>query len=302
MQRKQHQGPQPQITAAPVDSIRAGPGLGIRPDERRIGKYEKLIEKRGNIVPVTATYSETGELDIAGGHDAFSAYQNSGAVNIPIIIAETEGGADALLLALEMMAAHPVGQLAVSSCLCKLIDEYMVSRSAIAEALGKSLPWVSMAERVGRHLVSDVKEMLACGKLCMRSAMEIALLPAETQKPFADKAATQALNKDQVSKWVSLYLAKDRSRKDKNAMMDDPIAYLKAAQRKKAAQSGYVLFRRALRNCKTTVQELSRIIATLPHSAMDDVSTQLQELLSDVTKLNDQTQDIFTRVNLEVGA
>jgi ParB-like chromosome segregation protein Spo0J len=299
MQIKQYQGTQPQIAATPFNTIRAGPGLGIRPDERGVRRYERLIEKRGNIVPVTATYSETGELDLAGGHEAFYAYHNMCAVSIPVIIAETEGGADALLLALEMMGTHPAGHLAVSSCLCKLIDEYMVPRSVIAEALGKSLPWVSMSERVGRRLVPAVKDMLTCGKLCMRSATEIALLPAEAQKPFADKAVSQSLNKNQVSKWVSLYTDPGRSRKGRDAMMGDPVAYLKAAQKKKAAQSGYALFRRVLQRCKTAVRELTGAIATLPHSAMDDVSNQLQGLLDDVTELNDQIPDIFTRVNLE---
>jgi ParB-like chromosome segregation protein Spo0J len=299
MQIRQYQGTQPQIAAAPVNAIRSWQGLGIRPDERGVRKYERLIEKRGNIVPVTATYSETGELDLAGGYEAFSAYQHMCAASIPVIIAETEGGADALLLALEMMGAHPTGHLTVSSCLCKLIDEYMVPRSVIAEALGKSLPWVSMSERVGRRLVPDVKDMLACGKLCMRSATEIALLPEEAQKPFADKAASQSLNKNQVSKWVSLYTDPGRSRKDRDAMMSDPVAYLKAAQKKKAASSGYAVFRRVLQRCKTAVRELPGVIAVLPHSAMDDVSAQLQRLLDEVTELNDRIPDIFTRVNWE---
>ena len=302
MQMKQYNGAQPHITATPVTAIRAGPGMGIRPDESGVRKYEKLIGKRGNIVPVTATYSGTGELDLAGGHEAFSAYQNMCAASIPVIIAETEGGADALLLALEMMGTHPTGHLAVSSCLCKLIDEHMVPRSVIAEALGKSLPWVSMSERVGRRLVPAVKDMLACGKLCMRSATEIALLPAEAQKPFADKAVGQSLNKNQVTKWVSLYTDPERSRKDRDVMMGDPAAYLKAAQKKKAAQSGYALFRRVLQRCKTAVRELAVVIATLPQSAVDDVGTQLQGLLDDVTELNEQVSDIFTRVNLEVDA
>jgi len=291
MEKRKYQGPQPQITAAPISAIH--PGLG-KPGGVNVGKYEKLIRKRGNIVPVTATHAQNGALALAGGHDVFSAYQNCGAEDIPVIIAQTTGESDALLLTLDMMLIRSADHLTVSSCLCRLIDEYKVPRRELADTLGRSLPWLSLAERIGRRLTPAVKEMLSRDVICMRSAQEIALLPADVQQPFAEQVANLALNKGQVSQWVSLYTENSCSKNTRDAMLNDPITCLKRAQIKKAP-AGYSLFRRVMQRCKAALHELVRIAGTLPDSSMDEACAQLRELMEEVAEL----PDIFTRVNME---
>jgi ParB-like chromosome segregation protein Spo0J len=299
MEKGKYEGTQPRITAAPISTIQPGIGVDMFPGGKSVGKYKKLIEKRGNIVPVTATYAQNGSLALAGGHDIFSAYQNCGAGEIPVIIAETADDSDALLLMLDMMVTHPINHLSVSSCLCRLIDDYMVPRKDIANMLGRSLPWLSLAERIGRRLTPSVKEMLSCGAICMRSAEEIALLPDSVQKPFADRVVSLALNKSQVSRWISGYTGKECSKRARDAMLNDPIAYLKSDQKKKAPPTGYALFTRAMQRCRASLHELARIAETLPGSAIDEAYGLLRELLGYVTELIDRTQDDFTRVNYE---
>jgi len=301
MEKVKYQGPQPQIAAVPIGAVRAAPGLDVRPDAGAVGKYERLIWKRGNIVPVTATRAENGSLALASGHAAFSANQNSGAGEIPLIVAETRGDSDALLLMLDMAVTQPIDHLAVSSCLCRLVDEHLVPRREIAEALGKSLAWLSLAERVSRRLATDVKEMLSRGAICMRSAEEIAQLPAAVQKQFADKAVSQALNKEQVRRWVSLYVGRGHSRAARDAMLSDPLACLKSEQKKKAPQAGRALFSRAMQRCRAALHELARAIESLPDSAMDDACGQLRWLLDDVMGLSDRASDVFTRAKMGVG-
>ena len=298
MEKGRYQGAQPQIAAAQVKTIQPGLRADMRPGDKNVEKYEKLIGKRGNIVPVTATYAENGALALASGYEAFLAYQKCGAEEIPVIIAETADDSDALLLMLDMMITHPVDHLTVSTCLCKLIDEYLVPRRDIANILGKSLPWLSLAERIGRRLTPAVKEMLSNGIICMRAAEEIALLPAHVQKPFADRAVSLALNKSQVSRWVSLYTNKMCSQRDKDSMLNDPITYLKRSQ-KQNSPTGYALFCKALQRCKAAMRELAGITEALPDSAIDEAHAQLRELLEEIMNLLEYPIDNFTRVNLE---
>ncbi|MCL2165503.1 MAG: hypothetical protein FWH55_14215 [Oscillospiraceae bacterium] len=298
MEKGKYEGSQPQITAAPISAILPRMGIETHYGGIIVEKYEKLIEKRGNIVPITATYAKNGGLSLVSGHDIFSAYQNCGSGDIPVVIAETADDSDALLLMLDMMITHPTDHLMVSSCLCRLIDEYLVPRREIAKMLGRSLPWLSMAERIGRRLTPDVKAMLSNGDICMRSAEEIALLPADVQKPFADRVVSLALNKGQVRRWVSLYTDEKCSKRSRDSMLDDPAACLKSDQKKKAQQTGYSLFSRAIQRCRAALHELTKIVETLPDSAVDEAYGQLWELMSDIAELIDLYQGDFTRVNM----
>jgi len=299
MEKGKYEGQQPQITAASINAILPGMGIEIHSGGITVEKYEKLIEKRGNIVPITATYAKNGGLSLVSGHDIFSAYQNCGSEDIPVIIAETADDSDALLLMLDMMVTHPTDHLMVSSCLCRLIDEYLVPRREIAKMLGRSLPWLSMTERIGRRLTPDVKKMLSNGVICMRSAEEIALLPDNVQKPFADRVVNLALNKGQVKQLVSLYTEGKCSKRSRDAMLNDPLACLKSAQKKKTYQTtGYSLFSKAMCRCKAALHELTQVFETLPDSAVDEAYGQLCELMSDITELMDIYQEDFTRVNI----
>jgi ParB-like chromosome segregation protein Spo0J len=302
MKKEAYTGAKPRIEVAPFNDIRPGSVLDIRPCGAAAQKYERLIAKRGNIVPVTATYGGDGTLVLVGGGDAFSVYRDIGAAVIPVVVAETADEGDALMLMLEMSPTQPADNMAVSSCLCRLIDEYHVPRATIARTLGKSLPWLSMVERVGRRLSQPVKDMLYQGVICMRAAEEIALLPADIQKPFADCAVGQALNKEQVRKWVALYLKKGRPKRDGDAMLRDPLAYLNADRKKTAAgTSGYSRFTKAFVRCKTALLEIAGILNGLPGSALDDACDQIRELVGLATNMTGLPADIFTRVNTGVG-
>ena len=284
--------------AASIENIQPGLGMDMRPGGINVRKSEKLIGKRGNILPVTVTHAENGALVLAGGHDTFSAYKNCGAEEVPCIIAETADDSDALLLILDMTLANPADYLTISSCICRLIDEYSVPRREIANILCKSLPWISLAERISRRLTTAVKEMLSDGAVCMRSAVEIALLPADVQKPFADRVVSLTLNKCQVSQWVSLYTDEKCSKRARENMLSDPAECLKAAQ-KKSPQTGYALFGRTLQRCRVALYELYKITAALPDSAIDEACAQLRELLAYAGDLLELPQDGFTRVNGE---
>ena len=298
MEQGKYSGPQPRIMAAPIENIGSGLGMDICPNGINVQKYEKLIGKRGNILPITVTHAVNGALVLAGGHDTFSAYQNCGTGEVPCIIAETTDESDILLLMLDITLANQANYLAISSCICKLIDEYSVPRKEIANILNKSLPWISLAERISRRLTPAVKEMLSNGAVCMRSAVEIALLPADVQKPFADRAVSLALNKRQVSQLVSLYTNEKCSKRVKENILNDPVECLKAAQ-KKSSQTGYALFNSTLQRCRAVLHELFKMITALPDSAIDEACAQLRELLAYAVDMLELPQDDFARVNGE---
>jgi len=297
MEKRKYQGHQPRITTASINTIQPGVRIDMPPSLTNVVKYEKLIEKRGNIVPITATYTKDGALVLAGSHDIFKAYQNNVEGEIPVIVAETADESDALLLILDMMITHTADHLTVSSCLCKLVDKYQVSRRDISRIIGKSLPWLSLAERIGRRLIPSVKEMLANGAICMRSAVEIALLPADVQKSFADRVISLALNKEQVRLWVSAYTAQECSKRTQDAMLSDPISFLKLQRKKSVPQTGYALFKSMIKRCEAVLHELVAIIETLPDSAAEEAHAQLRELLWSVTEMIDSSPDDFTQVN-----
>ena len=277
------------IAMVPEENIRYHPKLELYPTENSVKKYEHLIVNSGNVAPVVVAMSENGQMTLVHGAEALEACRNSKVRKIPAVITATNNLEQEMMLSLHMQTLQvPANMIAISSLLCRLIDDHGISRREIAKALGKSKSWLTLTERLTRDLSGGVRQMVTDELISTRAAEEVARLPVNVQTRFATNAVNNFLNKNQVKELVERYMEPDCGEEERGAIVGDPTRYLSSRTCQKQGRSllsegarlaGY------LRRCLSACAGLMTFVREIGPEAIIDARNDIQILMGELSIL-----------------
>ena len=185
--------------------------LGVSP--RDVGKYKKIAAVYGNVAPVIVGAPQNGEYPILTGSARLEACAQTGIREIPAVMAQAQDEGEQLKLTLMLSALKDeVGALSEGELISRLINDCGVAPRELVNLLGKSKAWISKRMTLSKNLAGAVKNMVADGTLCPRSAEEVAKLAQGEQTEFATNVINCGLNKNEIGQLVQRY---------KNALADD---------------------------------------------------------------------------------
>ena len=185
--------------------------LGMSPKD--VSRYKRIADVYGNVAPVIVGKPQNGEYPILTGSARLEACAQTGIREVPAVIAQAQDEGEQLKLALMLSVLQDdKGALSEGELISRLINDCGVAPRELVNLLGKSKAWISKRMSLAEKLTSAVKNMVADGTLCPRSAEEVAKLSQSEQVEFATNAVNCGLNKNEISQLVQRY---------KNAIADD---------------------------------------------------------------------------------
>ena len=290
--------PRSQIAMVPTENILYNSKLELHPAQAGVKKYERLIGNSGNVMPVIVSVSDKGNMTLIHGAEALEACRNRDIREVPAILAALSSPDQEMLLSLYLQTLQiPTNTIAISSLLCRLMDEHNISRRQLSGLLGKSKSWLSLMERLNRKLAIGVKQMVSDELLCTRSAEEIARLPDNIQTEFAAHAVNGFLNKDQIKGLVERYLEPDCGQEERGAIIGDPARYL--ASHTTDLKHGHSLLSDGaqligyLRRCLGTCTSLAVFVRTIGFETILDAQCDIKILLNELASLQRTFLDFF---------
>jgi len=274
-----------------VGQIEKDPILALGMSEKDVEKYGRVAKAYGNVAPAIVGQRGAGYRILAGQARLEACAQN-GIQEMPVIVADADGEANQMKLALMLSTVREEGgPLSEGALINALVTQHGVPRHELMALLKKSKSWISKRETLALRLSEDVKGMVRGGVISARTAEEIARLPQDVQTMFACKVARDGLNKDHAGKLVSMYTADDADMALRETILAAPLAALDAiaetgVQRRKekrgAAEriSGIVGFLIRL------AFELKGLLATMDGQALNAVARDLDALRGAVADLS----------------
>lgn len=177
----------------------------LRPDPNQPRKrFDNLvaladsIKVKGIIQPIVVSSRDNdGLYTIIVGERRFRAAQLAGLQVVPCIIRLEDDANTLILQLLENDQREGVSPMAESNALVRLVDELGVSKSRLAQELGRDAAWVSL--RLGlQHASEGVKQLVEEGVIeDARTLHELRKLEAEKPKVAAE--LIEKLRDNQVS-------------------------------------------------------------------------------------------------------
>ena len=285
------------LELVPAQLIKRMPGIALGATKKGIGKARDISRERGYYRPVVLSDAQ-GCMTLLAGEAAFEACLEDKAAKIPAVIVKTDGEADGLMFALQSAGLdEPLGAVAVSAAVVRLIDLHGVTRKHIAESLNKSPSWINRMENLGRKLNPAVREMVSKGHTQARSAQEIARLPDGVQAQFAVSAANGFLSKENVAYLVNRYLNEDTGSEERERIIRTPRLVLpgdcKNRSRVGRDNSDSARLSRAVARCLDGVASLSGLLGRID---IDSAAVRMSDVIAlrdSLAALLRQMQGVF---------
>lgn len=209
-----------------VVQIEKNPILALGTSEKDVTTYERVAKAYGNVVPAIVGHSGNA-YRILAGQARLEACAHQGIREIPAIVAELNGEADQMKLALLLSTVREEGgPLSEGAFIEALITRHGIGRRELMTLLKKSKSWLSKRQALALKLSEEVKGMVKDGTICARAAEEIAKLPPDVQFQFACVAARDGLNKTNVGELVGLYRRESTGEALRGAILKSPLTVL----------------------------------------------------------------------------
>jgi ParB-like chromosome segregation protein Spo0J len=211
-----------------IGEIEKNPILALSINEKNVEKYERVAKAYGNVTPAVVGQSGSGYRVLAG-QAGLEACTHSGIQDMPVVVAEINGEAEQMKLALLLSTVRQEGgSLSEGAFIDALVTHHGVTRRELMGLLKKSKSWISKRQLLALRLTDNVKGMVKDGVICSRTAEEIARLPEDIQVSFARKVVMDGLSKTNVGQLVSLYIREEPGSTLKDAILESPQAVLDA--------------------------------------------------------------------------
>ena len=185
--------PEGNVTDIPVDSISRGtyqPRVHFDPES--LQELADSITAQGLIQPILLR-RRGGGYELIAGERRWRAAQLAGLKVIPAIVREMDDSAVAAVTLIENIQREDLNPLEEARALHRLKNEFRMTDSAVAEAVGRSRAAVSNLIRL-LDLDERVSDMLATGKIEMGHARALLTLPANDQHAIAMKVYAEGLS------------------------------------------------------------------------------------------------------------
>ena len=193
------------IRTVGVRQIEKNRDLALGTPQKDIAKYEKVVTAYGNVVPAVVA-ADGGMFRLIDGHARVEACVRAGINEIPVVVAQAGSDADNIKLSLLLSASREQGSpISEGAMIEKLTSEHGYTLRELSKLFGRSKSWLSKRQTMARNLSQPLKDMIASGAVCARTAEEIAKLPYGEQAIFAANVVKDGLSKDEVYGLIRRY-------------------------------------------------------------------------------------------------
>ena len=211
-------------TAAKPAAVASGDGLRklsvalLQPGKyqpRRDMREESLadladsIKAQGVIQPIVVRPvggTKEGRYEIIAGERRWRAAQRAGLTEVPVVIRQVSDRAAIAMSLIENIQREDLNPLEEANALKRLIDEFKLTHDEAAQAVGRSRAAISNNLRL-LDLTSEVKKLLAAGKLEMGQARALLALSSLTQVQAAQTVVAKGLSTRETEALVKRTLA-----------------------------------------------------------------------------------------------
>ncbi|NCX93354.1 MAG: ParB/RepB/Spo0J family partition protein [Gammaproteobacteria bacterium] len=208
----------------------------LRPDPnqprkvfRNIDALSASVKEKGIIQPIIVTKkNQDGLYTLIAGERRYRAALQAGLASIPCIIRDESDANIVILQLLENDQRENVSPLEESDALAKLIDEMQVSKTRVAQELGRDIGWVSI--RLGLQRASEgIRELVKEGIIeDVRTLHELRMF--EEEQPEKAKRLIARIRTNTVSGSYRQVIANCR-REKKEKTPDDLVRAVSKVER-----------------------------------------------------------------------
>jgi len=204
------------VSEIPVDIIR------VNPDQPRknFGEDELYelcdsIKKYGVIQPVIVKRDYSGGYILIAGERRLRASIMAGLMKIPAIVREADEHDTAIIALVENVQRENLGFMEEAIAYNRLIEEYGMTQSDLAECVGKKQSTISNKIRL-LALPEDIREALVNNRLTERHARALLKLGSDELRRYViERVVSHGLNVRQTEKLIDDILEKQQEEQRK---------------------------------------------------------------------------------------
>jgi ParB family chromosome partitioning protein len=164
-----------------------------RMDEASLDELAASIRERGIMQPILARLLPEGGHEIIAGERRWRAARLAGLTHVPVLVRKVADNAALAMALIENIQREDLNPLEEAVGIQRLIDEFQMTHTAAADAVGRSRSATSNLLRLLK-LPQAVRDMLTAGGLEMGHARALLALDAAQQITAATKIVTNGLS------------------------------------------------------------------------------------------------------------
>lgn len=172
------------------------------------------IRRQGVMQPIVVRPIDSERYEIIAGERRWRASQMAGLLTIPVIIRDVPDEAAIAMALIENIQRENLNPMEEAIALSRLQEEFELTQSEVAEAVGKSRSTIANLLRL-LALHEDVKILLEHGDLDMGHARALLALQHDQQLEAAHKVVARALSVRETESLVKKMLAGETIRPNK---------------------------------------------------------------------------------------
>lgn len=197
------------LKTLPVDIIQRGryqPREDFEPTA--LQELADSIKAQGVVQPIVVRplSDQAGRYEIIAGERRWRATQLAGLHEIPVVIRDVPDQAAMAMALIENIQREELNPMEEATALHRLIDEFALTHSQAAEAVGRSRAAVTNMLRL-LTLSHEVKKMLSHGEIEMGHARALLALAPEVQPQAARQVASRGLSVRETEQLVRKLLS-----------------------------------------------------------------------------------------------
>lgn len=207
------------LKTLPVDVLQRGryqPREDFEPTA--LQELADSIKAQGVVQPIVVRplTDQAGRYEIIAGERRWRATQLAGLHEIPVVIRDVPDQSAMAMALIENIQREELNPMEEATALHRLIDEFALTHSQAAEAVGRSRAAVTNMLRL-LTLSHEVKKMLAHGEIEMGHARALLALAPEVQPQAARQVASHGLSVRETEQLVRKLLSSASSSPTKSS-------------------------------------------------------------------------------------
>jgi ParB family transcriptional regulator, chromosome partitioning protein len=196
-----------ELRQLPVDLLQRGRFQPrVRMDDASLQGLADSIRERGVLQPIVVRPVAGGRFEIIAGERRWRAAQAAGLNDVPALVRDVEDEAALAIALIENIQREDLNAIEEARALKRLIDEFGITHTRAAQAVGRSRAAVSNLLRL-LDLSDDVRGLVEAGALEMGHARALLALPATRQSQVAAEVVARGLSTRDTEALVKRTLA-----------------------------------------------------------------------------------------------
>lgn len=189
-----------------LDLISANPNQPRKNfDEQALNELAASIKEYGVIMPIVVNDNGDGTYMVIAGERRFRASKIAGKKTIPVVIRKYKEREIKEISLIENLQREDLNPIEAAMAMKQLMKDYKMTQDELAEKIGKSRPAIANSLRL-LNLCSEVRGMVADGKLSAGHARTIITLSAADQVKFANDAVKNQSSVRELEKKVRAFM------------------------------------------------------------------------------------------------